>query len=242
MKTNFILSKGPLIKQYKRALKSAERHEQPIVLWYGDDKPDVSGLDVETKKLEIPAWLQSAPPAAIFDWLGYDLGYKYGGLYLGLDTHTVASATDLLGDKEIVVSRDVPDDEHHCIHPYNNHIICQPGSEVMFKIRAACKRRILSGFLSHGDTAPALLTDFVRRYPDKIVGAPFPALCGWEGSYIWKFYLGVEPPPPGTRVIHLFASAYRELFYDDDIDSWVRMNPFFGQWAQGPKVDPAIFQ
>jgi hypothetical protein len=189
----------------------------------------------------VPMWLHDKPGCVIWDWLAYKLAYQFGGLFLGLDSHTVASAVDLLGDKEIVVSRDVPDAESHCRHPYNNQFICQPGSEVVFKIRAAAKQRILGGFMSHGDTGPALLTSFVDKYPDQIAGCPFPELCGFEGSLIWEFYLGVRPPPSNTRVIHLFAGAYPALFYDNDIDTWIRMHPDFAKYAKSPKVDPTIF-
>jgi hypothetical protein len=242
MTVNFILTKGQLIKPYKRAIKSAQRHQSPIILWYGGEKPDMKGVDAEARRVNVPTWLEDKPGCVIWDYLAYYLAYKRGGLFLGLDSHTIASAMDLLGDKEVVVSRDVPDDNHTCIHPFNNQFICLPDSAVMFEIRAAAKQRIRSGFLDHGSTGPALLTWFVDKYSDKMAGAPFPALCGFEGSFIWKFYLGVEPPPEGTRVLHLFASAYKELFYNGDIDTWIRQHPYLSDFATASNVDPAIYR
>ena len=62
---------------------------------------------------------------------------------------------------------------------------------------------------------------------------PFPTLCGWEGSYIWRYYLGLEEPDPATRVIHLFSSAYPEMFAGD-VELWLERNPGFRQYLPVP--------
>jgi hypothetical protein len=178
----------------------------------------------------------------IYSYSAYQIARRYGGLYLGLDTLSIRPAFDLLGDKEIVVSTDVPDDNTTCVHRWNDNFVCQPSSQVMWEICETAKQKILNGRLGWGDIGPIHLSRFVQNYPDKVAGAPFPALCGFEGSTIWKFYLGIEPPPVGTRVLHLFASAYKELFYDGDIAAWARKYPDFAQYAKSDKVDPMIFQ
>ncbi len=245
MVTHFILTKGELIPQYKRAIRSAQVHGGHIILWHSGYEPDLTGVDAEPRKFNIPAWLQNSPGYEIFDWVVYDLAYRHGGLFLQLDTYSLRPAGDLLGDKEIVVSRDVPNDNWTCKHPWNNIFVCQADSKILYDMRAAAKTRIKAGGTVLGDTGPALLTDFVWHNPDKMAGAPFPALCGWEGSYIWQFYCGMEKPKDSVRVIHLFSTAYPELFYDGDIEAWLTTHPDFS-WVRQfttawPKVDPVIF-
>lgn len=244
MNTNFILTKGELISPYRRALLSAQKFAH-IVLWYGRDAPNIDGIDVECRKVDVPTWLENQPANEIYSYLSYKLARRYGGLFAGLDTISFRPAFDLLGDKEIVVSRDVPDYNTTCVHPYNDTFICEPQSKLMWHICESARQKILKGGLEWGQIGPMHLTKFVQNYPDKMVGAPFGALNGLEGSTVWKWYCSLEKPPANCRILHCYATAYPELFYQEDIEAWVRTHPDFYNAVQSapcyPKVDPAIY-
>jgi hypothetical protein len=249
MNVHFILTKGPLHPQYRRAIESAEVHGRPITLWHCDGLPDINMLtnyeQVTCRKLFLPDWLKNQQGCVIYDYLAYKIGYEEGGLLLGLDTLSVRPAFDLLSDDcEVVLSRDVPDCNWTCEHPFNNIFLCHEGSRAARLMMNTAETIIRTGIRSWGTTGPAMLTQFVREYPT-VRGAPFPALCGWEGSTIWKFYLGLEKPSPDTRVIHLFSSAYPELFWRGRVDEFRERYPNLVDYdalPTYPYVDPQIYK
>lgn len=164
---------------------------------------------------DVPA---GTPDAHVWDAVAYDRLFTHGGTCLGLDTISVRAMEPLAPGKQLGVGMDVPafpywhhDHGHWVDHPYNNNGVSAPlGSSLVGWLREESLLRLRRGG-GWGDTGPAILTELVGQNPDRVQVAPFPQLCGWEGSYTWRFYDG-EEPGPDVRVIHLFASAYPDRF------------------------------
>lgn len=213
MTVHFFLTHGDLTWQYRRALDTARVHGAPVVLWYVGNRPDG---DYDMRPIHVEPWLRDASPQVLYDVLALQTLYEHGGMTLGLDSISVRPALNLLpAGKDLVVCSDVPfiDGEYRSAlgwpvaDPFNNHLIAARRSGVVAAMLGEAKRRLGKGDSRWGATGPLLLTEFVHTYPKRIVVAPFPSLCGWEGSYIWRFYQG-EEPGPDVRVIHLYSSAY----------------------------------
>ncbi len=157
-------------------------------------------------------------------------------MFLGLDTISLRPALDLL-TKELCVSLDVPwadytGVEREIDHPFSMHLIAEEGCSLVYDLYEEAIYRMTHWPPSQkrwGYTGPAMLTSFVLSNLDRVDIPPFPTLCGFEGSYVWKWYLGIEEPPPETRVLHLFSSAYPELFRGDP-EAWLDLHPDFRQY------------
>lgn len=207
---HFFLTWGPLRWQYRRAIETAKIHGAPIILWYVGKEPSVPD-GVEALRLVLPPGLQDAHPATLYDICALKKLHEHGGMALGLDSISVRPAFDLLNGADVMVGSDVPLDMrgyiseagHGVADPFNNHIIARRGSHVLEEMFETALDRARDP--RWGATGPLLMTEFALR--GDVAVAPFPTLCGWEGSYIWRFYQG-EEPGPNVRVIHLFSSAY----------------------------------
>ena len=252
---HFLLTKGDLTWQYERAIKSAEVHGEQIALWY--DEPFQGAWRASNAymfPLKVPSWLKEKGyhPSYTYDYLSLKLLLENGGMALGLDTISVKPAMDLLGEYELCVSCDVPFEDYvlqtrPIKHPFSMHMIAQKDSDVVAELLEECEKRLRSGRvtwedgttkdLEWGDSGPGLLTEIVLSHPEKATWAPFPALCGWEGSYIWKYYCGLDEPSEDVRVIHLFSSAYPTLFEGGPraVEDWVLELPDFA-WVLPNKM------
>lgn len=225
MNVHFILTSGPLIPTYRRAIRSAKVHGLPIILWHVEDAPDVSGLDIECRPLHPTICFKGKQQAHLFDSLGYWVGMTNGGIILGLDTISIRSAVDLLGKRDVVVSTDWPKEDRNTWQDcYNNNFLCKNGAPSVIDLYSESVRRIIQEKETWGYTGPQLLTAFVKR--GDIHAAPYPTLCGWSPGYIWRFYLGLERPTEDTRVIHLCRSAYH-LLDDRKYDEWAAQYPLY---------------
>lgn len=219
MSVHFILTAGDLTPQYRRAIRSATVHAAPITLWYTGERPDVTDLPLaRTLKLQA-AELEGLHPAHVWDVLAFLVASKHGGLVLGLDTISVRPALGLLGEFDLVASRDFSEEEMAggiTASPYTMTFIAKQGSdlvEAMFKesLRRAREEPEVWAF-----TGPDVLRDFIDAHPSRASGVPYPALCGWNSRYIWRFYYGYDEPHPNTRVIHLFSQGdVKPLFWGD---------------------------
>jgi Glycosyl transferase family 2 len=230
---NFLLIKGGLTPCYRRAILTAKVHDAPIVLWCAGDRPDVSGLDVELRLLELPAWAEKLQnPAHLYDVLAWKIGYEQGGLVLGLDTISVKPAWDLMTIQDLVVSTDWElgntdiRSGNMGDHRFNNNFLARKGSPIILEMYKEAERRAIYEKEIWGYTGPCLITDFIKRYPKYITGAPYPALCGLSSGYVWRFYLGLEEPGPDVRVIHLCSQNYLAL-YERRFEDWARANPVY---------------
>lgn len=226
MLTHFILIGNEFPDDYRRAIKTAEVHGGPIRLWFTGDLPDTTGLNVKCSPIDIPAWLKKEEPAHIYDVLAYQVGLEHGGIVLGLDTISIADASDLLGERNVVVSSDWPQEDWAAFPDcYNNNFICRAQSQGMLCLYAAAQAKVThESKKDWGYTGPKLLTPLVRS--GIIAAAPYPTLCGWSPGYIWRFYLGIERPHPNTRVIHLCKTAYH-LLHERKYDDWAKQYPLY---------------
>lgn len=234
---HFILTAGELGPQYLRGLESARIHGAEIILWHVGERPAYEGDGVEVRKLRLPRWLEEENPSHQADPLLLGVLYEYGGLFLGLDTISLRPALDLL-TRELCVSLDVPWEDYAeqrrpIDHPYSMHLLAQPESPLVGDLFNEARKRVTTWSPSQktwGYTGPAILTEIVNDNRERVDVPPFPTLCGFEGSYIWRWYLGLEEPPPETRVLHLFSSAYPELFAGDR-ELWLHRHPDFQQFV-----------
>lgn len=224
---HFILTRGDLIPDYRRALRTAKVHGREIVLWYVGKKPDPEP-DVFFEQIEVPWWLKGQQEAHIYDVLAYEIAYHHGGLILGLDTISLKPAWDLMTTEDLVVSEDWPKvDQVAWPDCYNNNFLAKKGTDVVARLHEEAKGRVINPSTKPwGYTGPLLLTDFVRNNPGKVGYAPYPALCGWSPGYIWRFYLGMERPTEDTRVIHLCRTAYIALA-EKRYDDWAKTYPLY---------------
>jgi len=247
---HFILTAGELRPQYARGIESARVHGAPIVLWHVADAPEHVPDGVEVQPLRLPGWLADEAPAHIADPLLLQVLYEHGGMFLGLDTISLAPALDLL-TRELCVSLDVPwadyvSQERRIDHPFSMHLIAEPCSGLVLRLYQEARHRIEhwpSSRKAWGYTGPAILTDVVTANLDRVDVPPFPTLCGFEGSYVWQWYLGLADPPPEARVLHLFSSAYPELFWEGRADLFLEKHPDFEYdldrwpWCRGALVE-----
>jgi hypothetical protein len=216
---HFILTGDEFKWQYKRAIETAEVHGRDITLWCCGVKPEGVPEDVVVRPLAKPTDIpEGTPDAHIWDVLAYKILFAFGGTCLGLDTISINPIDPLEPNKELGVGLDVPtfpyfhpDHKHLVDHPYNNNGISAPIRSAMAGwLHEEALLRIKRGG-GWEDTGPAILTELVEKNRNRVQIAPFPQLCGWEGSYTWQFYAG-DYPEPDVRVIHLFASAYQQQF------------------------------
>lgn len=233
---HFILTAGELRPQYVRGLSSAAVHGAPVVLWHVSDfDRELVPEDVEVQALELPRWLEDEHPAHIADPLLLQVLYEHGGMFLGLDTISLAPAFDLL-TRELCVSLDVPwqdfvEQQRPIDHPFSMHLLAEQGSPLVHDLYVEARRRVETwSEKPWGYTGPAILTDLVLSNRERVDVPPFPTLCGFEGSFVWKWYLGLERVPAEARVLHLFSSAYPELFAGR-ADLWLEQHPDFG-WTR----------
>ena len=213
---HFILTGGELTPQYRRAIVSARVHSAPITLWHLGEKPDVRGLHVIHHSLSTPD-IPDLHPAHVWDVLAFKIGYEQGGLVLGLDTISIRRALELLGDHDFVCSRDFSEAEMAegiTISPYTMTFVARQGAHIVREMYEEALRRAYLESETWGFTGPEVLREFVD-VREGAVSVPYPALCGWNSRYIWRFYMGLDKPHPEARVIHLFSQGEPELWRSD---------------------------
>ena len=224
---HFILTAGDLTPQYKRAIRSAVVHEAPINLWYTGEKPDTEGLPLaRTLKLEPPEL--DLHPAHVWDVAAFLIASEHGGLVMGLDTISIRPAFDLLGGYDLVASRDFSEEEMAggiTSSPYTMTFIAKPGSDLVRAMYHESLRRAQEEPEVWAFTGPDVLRDFIDNHPDRAAGVPYPALCGWNSRYVWRFYFGFETPHPNTRVIHLFSQGDVKPCFWGDYDRFIEEQP-----------------
>jgi hypothetical protein len=146
------------------------------------------------------------------DYMLWRIGYTYGGMFLDLDTISVNDMSGLLGDKDMVVPLDI-ENEIDCEHPFNNAIIIMsPMSMIAKELLDEAERILAQESVKWGDTGPALLTNIVKKYRDRVSIAPFRTLGGFGGNERDQIYSQNVALRPETSVLHAFAIASGNLF------------------------------
>jgi hypothetical protein len=223
---HFILTGGELHERYRRAIRSATVHEAPIHLWHTGERPYTSGLPLAvTMPLEPP--VSGLHPAHVWDVLAFLVAAEHGGLVLGLDTISVRPALDLLGEYDLVASRDFSEEEMAggiTASPYTMTFVARQGSDLVRAMYEESLRRARQERETWAFTGPDVLRDFIDTDP-RASGVPYPALCGWNSRYIWRFYFGYEEPHPNTRVIHLFSQGDVKPLFWGDFETFIMEHP-----------------
>lgn len=224
MAAHFILTRGPLRWQYQRAIETAAVHGLPRTLWYveGHAAPPENLEGVEVRPVSLPTRYLEHEAAHVWDMLAYKILHDHGGIAIGLDTISVRPAPlHLLEHAEVAFGMDVPGplpylhpDKHVWVdHPYNNNgVMARKGSELAALMAERAERTMTDGPPAWGSSGPILLTGVAGEFADRVTIVPFPVLSGWEGSYIWRFYQGIEQPGETVSIIHLYSSAYPQEF------------------------------
>ena len=208
---HFFLTGGSLTPQYRRALSTAEVHDDEIVLWYTDRRAEVEGVTL--RQAAIPDWLAHSHPQTKFNYLALATLYEHGGMAFGLDSISLRPAHDLLPEgKQLAVARGFPEGSP-APDPFQTDYVALAGAEAIPAMLDELERRVVTeahvelAVTEGGATGPLLLTRHVLDNPATVAQVPFPALCGWEYGEAWRFYAG-EEPGEDVRVIQLYASGY----------------------------------
>lgn len=212
-RVHFIYLGGPFTWQNWRAVETAKVHEaDETIIWCAEPLPTEIEFShpVVTRELFVPAWLKQHPVklANVKDLYLWKIMWRWGGLYLDLDTVSIRPAWDLL-KHDIVVSS-----EGHEEHPYNCAVtLGRARADVFGALHRSCYKLLRDGVTRWGSLGPHLLTDIKRAFPDSFDVAPQGVLNGWrEGDRSW---FNGEPVKTITRVIHLYSSNWMDLFLSD---------------------------
>jgi hypothetical protein len=221
---HFIHLGGPFEWQHARAIVTAAVHDAPIVVHHADDPSRWAWeqiadreVQVEMRPLELPAWLRDHPIqlANVKDLFVWRILGAEGGLYLDLDTISLASVWDLL-TRDVLVSQEWPDlTDPVAQHPYNSAVVAaRAQAPVLAELALRAFAILGSGESRWGKTGPHLLTRVVAENPDAFDVAPFGVLSGWRDDTIDAYYDGARPGPD-VRVIHCYSSSRPERFLAD---------------------------
>ena len=214
---HFIYLGGDWHWQYDRAIKTAAVHDAPIWLWHAG--PPI-GREADVDKLrpiKLPSWLANHPIqlANVKDLYAWKILHQHGGLYLDLDTISLAPVWDLL-TRDVLVSLEIdPDDDYRNEHPYNSAAVAaRKGAPVLTRLHDEAERLLLDGVAQWGSCGPRNLTYHVGENPDVFDVAPFGVMNGWRDGTIRRYYAG-ERPGPHVRIAHLFSSSNMGAFLAD---------------------------
>jgi hypothetical protein len=216
---HFIYLGGPLLSQHIRAIKTARRHDAPIILWAAVPGTLPKLPDVETHPLLLPGWLQQHPIglANVKDYYAYGILREFGGIYLDFDTITLRPAWDLLPeDKDLLVSTEYPEGDDHPRRNNSAVMIARQGAPVLFGLEDEALAVLQSGESDWGAIGPTLVSRYATsRLAAVIEQAPYRALNGWSYHNIQDYYDNPRDPGEPVRIIHLYSSSYRTQFEND---------------------------
>lgn len=213
---HFIHTGGEFKYQYLLSIKSALRtHNDKVILWsYKDIDID---LPIEVRKIKLPVFkaLKNKPDyfkfAHIKDWFTYKILLEEGGLCLDLDTVSIKDATDLLGDKEMMVMTDAR--EPYKWRYVHSLAICagRKGSPIIKEAFDRATVLLSQDDIVWADTSTVLISKLIEEYPDKFSLPTIDILGGFEGGELEKMYEDT-PLPPDLRIMHLLAYASKEKY------------------------------
>lgn len=217
---HFIHLGGSFTWQHRRAVETAKLHGSDIVLWSVAPREIATQAPFNTnvEPLELPDWLRDHPIklANVKDLYAWRILHEHGGLYLDLDTISLAPVWDLL-TREVLVSME-HDETYRDDHPYNSAVVAgRKGSDLLAEMEIRAGEILHAGVSQWGACGPRLLTETVAKWPDDFDVAPFGVLNGWRDGTIHEYYEGV-PPPADCRVVHLFSSSNMKAF---EADRWM---------------------
>jgi hypothetical protein len=224
MNVNFIWTNGEFKYQYYLSVLTAIRTQNAnVVLWKYPSNHSwylkllkKHGLIIKAiTKMNFTAFQSIIEPmqgAIIKDYWMWYLGYRYGGIFMDLDTISLKDMTGLLGDRDMVVQQDI-EGELDCEHPFNNAIcIMKAKSKIVQSLFDKAVVALGDPFMKWGDTGPALMTDIIKNNRDKVRIMPFRELGGYGGHECQEIYRINGMMPVDVYAIHFFAYASGDMF------------------------------
>jgi len=216
---HFIYLGGPFLPQHVRAIKTARRHDAPIILWSAIPGELPKLPDVEIRPLGLPQWLRDHPIqlANVKDYYAYGILREHGGIYLDLDTISLRPAWDLLpADKDLLVSTEYPENDDHPVRNNSAVMIARQDAPVLFGLEDGALATLRAQEATWGAIGPTLVSRYAEsRLSAVIEQAPYRALNGWSYHSIQDYYDNPRDPGEPVRIIHLYSSSYRTQFEND---------------------------
>lgn len=208
---------------YYLAIRSAlkTQHIKRVKLWMVHDIKskylEELKTKIETEKVEIPPFPALEGKSSQFinatlnDYLNYRALYEEGGMSSGLDEFFIKDVSGLLGDKEIMIPRDIEDENHFC--PFNTAVmITKKGNPIIKEAYDEVVDRLNRKDFVYGDSSCILISGLVKRHREQVAVPPY-KVCG-------TFVGGMEPREPEkvyedsdreldpvASVIHMYAHA-----------------------------------
>ena len=151
------------------------------------------------------------------DWMRWHALYEYGGLYLDLDTLSIRDITELLGDKDVCVGMENPNDYTWL---GSHTIIAKPKSEVIkhaWDFMMSYRRSFRWGM-----TAPGALADAYKKYgAERMRVLPYEVTSAYSPQGMAEWFNEDAVLPEESRVIHFWGSVHRREV-ENISPSWVR--------------------
>ena len=185
--------------------------EEPKSEYFEALEGKVTIIDISTKDIpEFPALANKDnhfKRVAIFDYLIWDIVYKYGGIIMGLDSITLRSHFDLLEDsKELMAPRDAEENPKS----FSMHgVVVRKGSELAKLIINDAKESLNDYDMKWGDSG---IRPFLTRSLQNLdkVSVVLPGLCAGFTPVRAPFYVFKDDGVllcADTRTIALYASS-----------------------------------
>lgn len=219
MKMNFIVTGDSFPYQYYLAVKTAQKTqkaEAKVWLMEGGIK-DTRYLDLLHTEI---GYLPKLNRKALIgkdeqfvrghtkDYYMWKILKEEGGFYFDLDMIFLKDVIELLGDKEMLLSREYEVDGDW--YSWGANLMgAKKGSDIMTTMVDLCERAMENPAQMRWVTiGPELTTRAMKLFPSKIVGLPFPVGCGVSGTTLSKLYEEGEMDDV-VRVVHLYGAAGR---------------------------------
>lgn len=211
------LGGGEWFPQYTRAVKTARRHDAPIIIWTDEPVPTIP--DVEVRPLLFHPLYRGHPIglANVKDYYAYGILRQHGGIYLDLDTISLRPAWDLLpAGKDLLISTEYPENDPHENRNNSAVMIAREGAPVLHGLEDEAFKMLQEGVSIWGAIGPHLVSRYASsRLAAVIEQAPYRALNGWSYHSIGDYYNRPRDPGEPVRVIHLYSSDNLDSFLGD---------------------------
>lgn len=142
------------------------------------------------------------------DYYMWNILNELGGFYFDLDMIFLKDVIELIGDKEMLLSRIEATDGDW--YSWGAHIIgAKEESNIIKTMFDSCEKAMDDPSQMRWVTiGPELTTRAMKLFPNDITGLPFPVGCGVSGLTLSKLYEDGDFDE-SVRVIHLYGAAGR---------------------------------
>jgi len=219
MNMNFIVTGDSFPYQYYLAVKTAQKTqkaEAKIWLMEGGIK-DTKYLDLLNAEIGyLPRLNRKALEGKdeqfvrghTKDYYMWKILKESGGFYFDLDMIFLKDVIELMGDKEMLLSRIEPTDGDW--YSWGAHMIgAKQDSRIVATMFGICDKAMEDPSTMRWVTiGPELASNAMRWFPDNIMGLPYPVGCGISGPTLSGLYEDGEFDE-SVRAVHLYGAAGR---------------------------------